>query len=223
MDEIDLIMDDLMDEKKTNSRHFEIAQDPWFWCNSAHRLAAGAESIIQQQAPQEALYNAALTRTEDQLANLAAASPGESVGMYIQEDTPNFLPAALLYAFALENVLKGLMVGRNLVAPSPRKVPKDLRSHDVLALARRVGESLTPDEERVLQQLSHIGEWAGRYPVAASVDRLQKAGGWSSDVSRIDRQQLDIARDVFGRLVKQLETIGGKSARHRTGTMIRVG
>jgi hypothetical protein len=78
----------------------------------------------------------------------------------------------LLAAFAMENLLKGLVVIREPGSVQPRATdPERLldwegSGHDLLALARRAGEKLSAEEEDLMRLLTEFVLWAGRYPVS---------------------------------------------------------
>lgn len=87
----------------------------------------------------------------------------------------------MLTGLALENLLKGALVARNIpslgVFTQPREssyykefertgeLPRDLRSHDLFDLSRRLGLEFSLDEEDLLRRLSRATDWYGRYPV----------------------------------------------------------
>ncbi len=75
-----------------------------------------------------------------------------------------------MYGFALENVFKGLIVAADPALLSEQKLSEELTSHDLVLLASRADFAVTDDEKRVLEVLSHVVEWGGRYstPTKAS-------------------------------------------------------
>jgi hypothetical protein len=77
-------------------------------------------------------------------------------------------PATLLYGFAVENLIKGLLVAQGVDATSTGVLNAKLKSHDLPYLFREAKVPLGPMDERLLQQLRGIVE-AGRYPVPVKV------------------------------------------------------
>ena len=96
------------------------------------------------------------------------------------------LPRAylMLLAFAAENYLKGILIGRDpsLVGES-RITSWAGGGHDLRALADEAALELTEDDRALLLTLSVFGEWMGRYPCPLRHDdrlpRPAAGGGFS--------------------------------------------
>ncbi len=77
----------------------------------------------------------------------------------------------MLAGYALENMLKALIVHdrRDLLDQdftSKKRLPKDLRSHDLVDLAKQARMRLADDDTKgLLTRLTRHSIWAGRYPV----------------------------------------------------------
>ncbi len=78
----------------------------------------------------------------------------------------------LIAGYAIENLLKGIIVKKNLI-PSlhqprpelPTKLPSYLNSHNLMDLLQQAGLRCKSDDEReFLRVLSDYTTWAGRYP-----------------------------------------------------------
>lgn len=123
--------------------------------------------------------------------------------------------AMLLGAFALENVLKGLLVCRDpsLVQAVPtdpdRLISGVLQSHNLRELSERARVQLSAQEESLLARLTEFLLWAGRYPgplrASHSAPRpLAEHGGAS-----FRSEHFDQLSTIFKRLFDQLwaETI----------------
>ncbi len=115
-------------------------------------------------------------------------------------------PYQLLIAFAVENYLKGFIVGRRAILGTEIIRPnghmaKDLLTHNLLELLNLTGqaEHFDDTEKLLLQVLSRVGTWEGRYPFALSPDGQKSkmeqgqrliAGGYAS-VSILEPEQFD--------------------------------
>jgi hypothetical protein len=175
------------------------------WFHSAQRLRDAAEIIIADQQSQERSYSLAV----DEAVSKAKGAPnGTSVDILCRQ--PNYLPAQLLYAFAIENALKGLILVRNPGWIAPVRLSRRVKSHDLIVLANEAAFNLAALEAPVLEALSRIAEWIGRYPVAAALEDYEKTGnphpmtlvpeellGWGS--------QHPIMRACFDRALEQLK------------------
>ena len=78
-------------------------------------------------------------------------------------------------AFAAENLLKALVVGRANWPDSQiaQKIPDELKSHKLLDLAAVAGVNLTDDESEVLERLTEFGIWLGRYPAPTTLQHTK--------------------------------------------------
>ena len=79
----------------------------------------------------------------------------------------------MLYAFAIENVLKGLIIAKNPGLTGERQISGEIKSHELVKLAARACVEVYPKEDAVLAALSEIATWGGRYPVATGVGQYR--------------------------------------------------
>jgi hypothetical protein len=146
------------------------------WFQSAQRLRGTAEIIIANQQEQEGPYIRAVNDAGEEAALLAQSAPEGTASVDILYEPPNYLPAQLLYAFAIENALKGLTLARDPDLAGAEKLSRRVKTHDLLALAEGAAFTLAVQEVPVLKALSRIAEWADRYPVAAALKDYEKTG-----------------------------------------------
>jgi hypothetical protein len=190
---------------------FAAAQQPVAWLLTAERLAEAAEVIVASQAALEEQYQRAY---EAAVAELEASPNGIAE---IRHREPNYLPAGMLYGFAIENALKGLIIARGLVTVSGVKIDPKIQTHDMVFLATSVGITLDNDERDVLATISMLAEWAGRYPVPARSEHKHKRL-WPMPV--VTNQVLDwpnrqeVIRGFFSRTKAELETATGGPRDH---------
>lgn len=180
------------------------------WFLSAERLRGAAEIILGDQVKQEISYFKAVDDAGIAAVGAAHNAPDGSASVEISCPPPNYLPARLLYAFAIENALKGLIVARNPGLVSPRKISKSIKSHDLIKLAKGARFSLGVQEVPILKALSHIAEWVGRYPVATELDKYKNPEnpyplGLDPDPLLDWDSQHPIMRVCFDRMVQELE------------------
>jgi hypothetical protein len=145
---------------------FKAAQSPGGWLLSAENLQEAAEAIIAH----ENNFLVPYLRAHDDATKEAMAmaySPGHDAGhAEINARAPNYPPAQMLYAFAIENVLKGLIVANDPSLINGDKLNAALKGHDLAALAKTAAFEVYLQEVPVLRALSELAVWAGRYPVA---------------------------------------------------------
>jgi hypothetical protein len=145
---------------------FKAAQSPVGWLLSAENLREAAEAIIAREdqllVPYLRAHDAATKE-----AMVIAYSQGNDAGhAEINARAPNYPPAQMLYAFAIENVLKGLIVANDPDVINGDKLNAALKDHDLAALAKKAAFDVHVQEVPVLKALSELAVWAGRYPVA---------------------------------------------------------
>src|SRR5262249_6676282 len=157
------------------------AQRPALWLHSAERLRDAAEAILKHELPAEGPYFQALKIAEEEAA-------GNDAGhAEIKAIPPNYPPAQLMYAYAIENVLKGLIVSERSDLIQEDELDQELATHDLITLAKKAEFTVRVQERRVLEALSQLSIRAGRYPVALTRDEF--AGTPSAD------ELLDYGRD----------------------------
>jgi hypothetical protein len=197
---------------------FKSAQAPVSWLLSAERLRDAAESVLRHEQQFEIPYFRAYEAAQQKAVGLAYAE-GQTEGIAtIEAIPPNYPPAQLLYAFAIENVLKGLIVVDKPHLINNQKLDRALTSHDLIALARRGGFTVHPQEEPVLKALSELSVWAGRYPVART--RREHAGTPTSDELLDFGSAHPIMRMFFDRARRELEDRLPRPIGNRFGAVV---
>ena len=76
----------------------------------------------------------------------------------------------MLIAYAVENLLKAAIIREKSFEYKRKfhetlKFPKELRSHDLVKLARKAHLNISSEEEDLLRRLTRSATWYGRYPV----------------------------------------------------------
>jgi hypothetical protein len=194
--------------------HFKTSQQPIFWLLMAERLARAAENSLRDEAQVELAYGPARDAAIERANKLVEA--GSSGIAEIESPSPNYGPARLMYGLAFENIFKGLMVAADPALPSEQRLSKELTSHDLVLLALRAGFVVTDEERRVLEVLSYIVQWGGRYPTPMRAS-------WHDDKEPFVvplEQRLDpsidhaIMRDLYARSAGLLGSKFPERARH---------
>lgn len=150
----------------TPQQVYRAAQNPVSWLISAERLRDAAEAIINAEVVKEVPYFRAHDEATQEALSIACTGSNEAGHAEIKNDPPNYPPAQLLYAHAIENVLKGLIVVNDPTVVNENKFSARLKGHDLVRLAADAGETVHVEEQQVLEALSDLSIWAGRYPVA---------------------------------------------------------
>jgi hypothetical protein len=160
----------------------EIAHLPQAWYYSAETLFGSAEYI---------------------LAGLQHGPAAKRSITHGHMDT-HYNSYGLLLGCALECILKGLWVAhRHAVARNGRLLRiRGVGDHDLLALARAVGVTLSAKEKAVIDRLSYWVKTAGRYPVPVRAIDMQRRGQVKPGC--FTAAEWDIARQTTNRLLDEL-------------------
>ena len=137
------------DARLTLQRMYKAAQNPTSWLLSAERLRDAAEVIINAEMAREIPYFRAHDEATREALALACTGTNKSGYAEIKSDPPNYPPAQLLYAYAIENVLKGLIVANDVSVVDENKISKPLKSHDLIELSTSAGVTVHGGLDRV--------------------------------------------------------------------------
>lgn len=206
------------DLKQFEKDMFKAAQRPVAWLLSAERLRDAAETILRHEAEKDIPYFRAHADAVQQ-ATAEAYSEGQNAGVAeIRAMAPNYPPAQLLYAYAIENVLKGLIVANRPRLIEERELNGELKSHDLLKLADKASFAVHVQEKPVLQALSKLSVWAGRYPVARS--RKEYVGTPNADEMLDYGSAHPVMKSFFERARKELENHLQQPLESRFGSVV---
>jgi len=155
------------DPKEFARQVFKAGQQPAAWLRSAGRLRDAAEAILKHELPAERAYSQA-REIADGEASAESLRNDTGVGSAdIKAIAPNYPPAQLLYAYAIENVLKGLIVFKLPGLIQEQALHGVLKTHDLNKLAKKAKVAVDQQHEwPVLEALTHLSLWAGRYSIA---------------------------------------------------------
>jgi hypothetical protein len=131
--------------------YFDAAKYPAAWLSVARRLRSSAEAIFDREKP-------TATRTLEELLRLGAE--GRLKDFDTKEyPAPNLDAAYMLMAFAIENLLKGLMVGKGSIDFSNHdKLPEELLTHNLCDL-HNLAEPTATIAPYLLDALTYMAEW----------------------------------------------------------------
>lgn len=156
----------IVDLKEFAKQQFKAAQRPVAWLLSAERLRDAADAIMKHELSAEIPYFRAYKIAQEE-ALASAYSDGNDAGVSeIKAMPPNYPPAQLMYAYAIENVLKGLVVSKRPDLVQEGELDDELAIHNLIKLADKAEFAVHVQERPVLEALSQLSIWAGRYPVA---------------------------------------------------------
>jgi len=161
----------MFDEDDTKSTFEILGQSPHVWLSSATQLKRAADLVREELKKILSVYPRGRARFEDlQLFN-----------SYM-----------LLAGLALENLTKGILIGRNPSIVS--SVNLDLKllvntkgGHDLFRLAQQAAPNLSPIEMNLVERLVVFVVWAGKYPIHIRASETNHPTFKTTDPELIDK------------------------------------
>jgi hypothetical protein len=135
----------------------KVAKHPASWLDRARRLRHSANAVFEIEAPVADDFYEALGRY------------GDDPTREFDAPFPNLDGAFMLAAFAVENLLKGLILAKGLATFTGPELPTSLKTHKLLELHRLAAPNAVVPEH-LLDYLSHTAIWRGRYPLPTTID-----------------------------------------------------
>ena len=142
------------------------AAEPTSWLMSAHTLRQAAEDLWD-------------------VGNAHDREPGSELGAEVLTSwiSPGYVRPLMggstsgvcfmVFGFALENLAKGIIVGRDPSVVGKKRLSKwHGKGHDLVALFERAAIAVSDEERQVLLRTTRTTEWRGRYPVAMNFDQV---------------------------------------------------
>lgn len=130
----------------------QIGDMPAMWQWSARELVCAAN----------VLYQRFIATT---LADEEGLRPVQEGGKVIPDRFYTSLtPVMLLYGYAIENLIKGLLIAKGIPVTSGGKLNKQLQKHSLKDLFQLAAVSISPEDESLLERLKVTIE-SGKYPI----------------------------------------------------------
>ena len=190
-----------VDPKDAAKLSFKAGQQSAGWLRSAEHLRDAAEVILKHEHPAEISYSKEHKIAEEEALAVSVRDGTDAGVADIKAIAPNYPPAQLLYAYAIENVLKGLIVSKRPDLIQEDELHGELKTHDLIKLTKKAKVTVEQHERPVLKALSELSISAGRYPVALEPS-------WPPDPNALLGWGLahPIMRTFFERAYKELES-----------------
>jgi hypothetical protein len=148
-------------------QHFfdSALRSPYAWRHKGLQLLQSGIIILEKSAAAQPIAEALLSSGQTEFS----AEEGAPLDEYELYNIGLFL-----VALAIENLLKGLWVGRNSerikqITNMRTNLP-EITNHQLFKVAEAAGMSLSDEEKSLLNDLSKIILWSGRYPAPSNVN-----------------------------------------------------
>jgi hypothetical protein len=106
---------------------------------------------------------------------------------------------SLLMGYAIENLLKGILMADHPDYFKPGQKITDIRSHNLSALCKRCGFVVSDAEAKSLMKLTEYIEWLGKYPVplveTAMYPKKDENGHWDGAHDRFRGNKVKVIVD----------------------------
>ena len=174
-------MYDLINEEKNNISKFIVDGAPGEWLSFAEELMESAEVLWKQ-------YDGSI-RIETIHDKIEVLESREVSGI----SRPYFL----LVGFAIENLLKGLIVFDDPTTITSGKI-KRIKTHKIINLIKEISEiNLSEDELEICKKIEEAIPYWGRYPIPL------EAANITPDIG-ITHETREIIKGMYGRLASTL-------------------
>jgi hypothetical protein len=157
---------------------------PSSWKRKANRLKYAADRLFDLYFESVTRFLARFTKEAEEgigpIASWHTASE-EELGKEVT-DISLITEYCLLMGYALENLLKGILMAEHPEYFKPDSKITDISSHNLISLCKRCSLQITADEEELLIKLTDHILWVGKYPVPLELSgmypRRKSDGTW---------------------------------------------
>jgi hypothetical protein len=191
---------DMIREQVRNKQFKLGATLPIAWKVSSFSLKHAADKLYDVY---DAAENRILQRLVDEIESGQSQDDTrelEGEELLDHHDTHLFSVYCLLLGYAIENLLKGILMVQHPEYFKPNKKMTDIRSHNLVRLCNRCNIPVDKNETALLDTLTTYVEWQGKYPIPLSIDDMppkkQPDGtweeqGWSTNSIKKLREDAD--------------------------------
>lgn len=142
---------------------------PLNWALAAQPLARAA-AFVHARSQESRRLHATLYGRDASGRPTARPGPLTESERDLMPDAPIWKVALMLIGMAIEDMAKGIIVGRNPAKIAEGKMTGVPTSHDLVDLVRSCRVPLTDEEIVALRVLTEFVRWAGRYPIPMAAD-----------------------------------------------------
>jgi len=168
------------------SKQFKLrATLPGSWKSASLKLRHAASRLRELQ------HDAILRILERGRAEFEAGEMREGItkleGQELQDHEDTQLSSIYLFlmGYAIENLLKGILILRHPEYFKPTGEMTSIGTHKLVSLCQRCGIQLLDEESTLLDKLTTYIRWAGRYPVPLDIQDMPPINPSSGDSSWI--------------------------------------
>ncbi len=147
---------------------------PLNWGIVAQSLARGAEILHERGLAARQLRAKLWGRDSSGLPVVKRPRPLTPEEQGLLPDVEMHRVAFMLLSMAIENLTKGILIGRNPGWVRDGELSNVPTNHDLETLVQQCGVSVNGEDAVALRVLTEHGVWLGRYPIPKSADRITR-------------------------------------------------
>jgi hypothetical protein len=197
--------------KHLKVRHFEAgAKSGWRFVSLGLKHAADRLYDLYYEATEREIRRA---REEFKSGRESESSRFEGQELEDAWDSMLIRPYYLLVGYAVENLLKGILMVQHPEYFQPSGKMTRIRTHDLLGICGHCRIPLTQEESNLLKRLKRCIEWQGKYPVPLNGNDMPPIrlpdGTWEESAGgpyggRKRQQEIDC---LYMKLLSELEAL----------------
>ncbi len=187
-------------------QQFISAKDSRSWVSKACNLKYAADTLCKiSQKAIKIEHNNFVKSTEDGTFKNGHRELSKKE-VKLRLDTELSWQCFLLWGFAFENMLKGILISKHPEFVHTRGIDKQLKTHNLIELAKKCAVKLDKTETKILERLTKDIIWRQRYPIPLNLERMisTKFGIGATNVVDAYFPDLGKAEGLFLRLEKLL-------------------
>jgi len=181
--------------------------EPSSWIRKAARLKYAADRLFDIYETSNARFHERFTDEAEAGTGPVTvwhATPQVELGKDIA-DISLLTEYCLLMGYAIENLLKGLLMAIHPECFKPDTKVTAVQGHSLIKLCNRCSVALTPDEEDLLTRLTEHIVWVAKYPVPLELTQMyprkQADGTWDGALNKFAGDKTKrVAEDFYGKL-----------------------
>ncbi len=153
-------------------QQFEFAKNPRIWLSKAYDLKYAADTLfkISKKAAKTGYANFVKSTKDGTFKNGERKLSRKETK--IRMDAELSRECFLLWGFAFENILKGILISKYPEFIKTRGIDEKLKTHNLLLLANRCDVRLNKTEIKIFERLTKDIVWRQRYPIPLDLNKM---------------------------------------------------
>lgn len=156
-----------------NQQMYKLGQQPRSWIQKGLKLKRDAEIFYESCEISRQYIVSELKKIDFNSAKFYRWELQKNIEEILSKNLDHFLPDYdtyyLLMHLSIENLLKGIWLDSNPENIGFNSLPKPLKTHNLIILAKDIGLILSKEQKEVLKKLKELFLGYSRYPIKQNV------------------------------------------------------